>query len=590
MKEKSKINGIIPNLVLNLNGTASPNEYSDVYLEILYSNSNKNPALDGILDITYNNETYKPSVSQTEKITNEECSFQISNPNGRNNIKLAVNSPYFNGIDASTQIISNPTQYTCFHITNNETLFLTDGSTEISGDFYKTATAAQTIFSFDSYDGNQPFKIDINHTIGQNSGSITFENNPTNNPSNNGYDIKNIYIEPCVNGQATPYIKYNGSWHGETNCLASINIDLASNPTANAPFSLAGFTPYIPFTPDPNAPQDTPRIALIINQNANANSTQTNQYFDANGHLINVNIGSTTNDNDHILLDSIITPQANTMTVFDNQGLPISDQSPDYSNKTIITPEDQSKPMTTSNIIVLPCDNKRPFIWIIKPDGSLEAMNKTICDANNEINIIPAAQPTINQLWKVQENNSSNTTHYVAYLLFKGTLFETHCLNGLCPENKIFNSLYRPGWIRLDYGTDRHGVYYEDKSNDVSIAHLDEMQMINDGVVIKKIELMKDHGKKYTLVRLESDDHPIIFNKDTFDISNPTYTLVNSEQINLTADGNFGPHDPEQKLYIVDKIIDNINHTLTTTIEEGLSFVNFDANDSIKFSIMNFLN
>ena len=99
MKKKSKINGIIPNLVWNLNGTASPNEYTDVYLEILYNNSNKNPALDGILDITYNNETYKPYASQTEKITNEECSFQILNPNGRNNIKLALNSPYFNGID-----------------------------------------------------------------------------------------------------------------------------------------------------------------------------------------------------------------------------------------------------------------------------------------------------------------------------------------------------------------------------------------------------------------------------------------------------------------------------------------------------------
>ena len=88
------------------------------------------------------------------------------------------------GLTASTQIISNPTQYTCFHITNNETLFLTDSSTEISGDFYKTATADQTIFSFDSSNNNQPFEMNINHAIGQNSGSIKFENNATNNQSN----------------------------------------------------------------------------------------------------------------------------------------------------------------------------------------------------------------------------------------------------------------------------------------------------------------------------------------------------------------------------------------------------------------------
>jgi hypothetical protein len=358
---------------------------------------------------------------------------------------------------------------------------------------------------------------------------------------------------------------------------------------------------YVPFTLDPNAPQNIPPTALIINQNANPNSTPTTQIFDANGHTISVNIGNTTNNNDQILLDSSLTPQGNTATFFNNQGLPPQDQSPSYINRTIIMPENNSEVMITSNIIVLPCDNKRPFIWLANPDRSLEALNNTLCDTN-QINIVPAQNPTTKQLWEVQSSGANDNTEYVAYLLFEDFLFKTSCpITGICPEDKIFNSLFkpdwvrvnygtdRPDWVRVNYGTDRHGIYYEDKNHDLSIGHLDEMQMIEDGAVIKKVEFIgKDHHK-YTLVRLESNGRPIIFNENSYDTSGPEYVLINSKQINLTPEQHSGPNSHEQALYMVNKIVSHANHTISATLTPEFVFSNFYDNDSVRFSFTHLL-
>ncbi len=558
-----KIQGMIPDMIFRVKSDQSnENNYSKEYVSIFNSNSNRD---DNLGNGCSAEDGYRPVFSDKNKqYTDQKCSFNFI----ANNKKLAINSPYFDNKYAKTDS-ETIREFTCYDIENNTTLLLLNPDAEIKENLFETATQNQTIQSFDSENTENNFLIKIENPNNpkQRAGSTANANIVFVNNDSDGYKLNNIEIEQCIDN-GDPYLKIDGKWHGETTCLASIDIDLADDPTTEKTWKLPEFTEFVPFKPNKDT-KETSFMKLVVDKPLNDGSTSSDKYITANdGSILHIHVGEEEGDYGYIALNDKLSPRQN--MVID------ASEQPGNPMITILTPTNYKRPMTTSNITILPCDDRHPFLF---QDGKPYLDVK--CPLNNEVLIEPSDKPTLKRLWNIKSSDIEGCENHLAYLLFDSYFVYETCDSGFCGRdvNKIHDSHVFPGWLRINAGKDRHGIYYDD--GDLSYDHLNEMSVFDSGIVVTDVQILNECNKckPLLLVKVETKCDPIIFNQTLFTGLPENHNIDSNNQINFTPLDCNG--SPTKSLYHISRNIDH--NTVIADYYKEFTFTNSDGD--IMFSV-----
>lgn len=559
LETKTRLVGKIPDIVLNFdNGVISPNNYEIKYSTgvVGYTDSGKDHGIYNIDSIKEDCAEYKPFLYKTNVYTDEKCSFNVKNENG---FSLVINSPFVNG-ENITDLTDDLSHHACGEVLNNEHVYLLQPGEEVTSKLFKNIDEDKVITAFNSeicvYDeGSPPYIIDI-LTKDNKGASVAFKNNPEANTTNSGYTIGNIEVRPCVDGANKPYIKYNdehygkSKFHAETKCDAEIEISLSDNPTQERPWDFDDFAAYTKYTNYTGNPATTPTI--LVDNNLRQTNLRSNEY----GKL-QVDGKNISNANVNISINT-------------------------RAGEIVLEPNDNTQPLHTGNLVILPCDDKRPYIWYRdEDDGELHPMNQTECPTNGcKITIAPNDELTREFPWQIKEDCVVN--HYkreaVAYILISDYLSDSGFEDVDSTPDVIENSLSYGNLFSVNYGTDSHGIYYH--TNGKTLEELDESRMLNEGTVISKISELCNDNIKLTLLRLENQQDSIIFYRNIYDID--TNDLIETEEYDLTAPS--GRDDRHQALYLLSKNIDNDSREIAVNLTEKFIYTNSDDDAGIEFS------
>ena len=582
-----KLKGIIPDISLKLNGVIKPNNYSITYVkDILYSDSGKDRNIslgcegqdpDCKLFLKEGTTLYRPLLNKQSVYTSDKGSFNITPLN--TDYKLVINTPVVEDRNFCTGP-KNISEYTVCEVSNNTHLFFIDKETKITEKFFREVNEEQIVFSTDTEHSTQvPFSMQaVNRE--QNSVNLLFQNDLKTNILNEPYQIANLKVYPSEEGSKRPYIKYNDIWHGETNFDKTINVTTKESAESRKItdeieinkdnfIEFGEFAPYAQYTNYQDNHAKTPIVQAIISSCDSSN-------VDSSKHHVKY-----TAEDSKIHIDHKITATANVKASITN--LPTS--SPGCTEQLVeLVARDNTICMTSGNLTVCPCDGIRPYIWQADENQDLKPLGHTECPINNILTVSSIETPARDNLWKIsdEELRKAGDGPFVSYLLFKDFIIDTECKDGICDaKEQIAESKLIPGWITINEKTDRHGIHYS--SNDLSIETLNANSAFNPGTTIMDVVEYCNDNLRLKLVRLENQYNPIIFNRNVYDVY--THEQISTEKINITC--GLGNGAGRQALYIISKLIDNDQHTITTNLTERFMFTNFNHTPGVLFSAEN---